>query len=116
VTLRHWVNVSQHVEKTSKKSAWPLKMNAPQSFETSVTTHTTTRCHMPEDLNPHITVLYEIKHSDNLLHVSICCKYPVSGGDGKPLCTMLLTGLKTRYGALATFLNMIQVFTVVPCI
>jgi len=49
-------------------------MNAPQSFETLVTTHPT----MPEDLNPHITVLYEIKHSDSLLHVSICCKYLAS--------------------------------------
>jgi hypothetical protein len=87
-------------------------MKTPQSFETSVTTHPAVQRHKSADLNPHITVLYEIKHGDNLLHISICCKYLASYGVqryGKPLCTILLTGLETSYGALATFLNMVQV-------
>ena len=67
-----------NIVRSSKKSAWPLKMKAPQSFETSVTTHPTTHRHTPQDLNPHITVLYEIKHGDSLLRISICCKYLAS--------------------------------------
>jgi len=81
-------------------------MKAPQSFETLVTTHPTTQRHTSEDLNCHVTVLYEIMHGDSLLHVSICCKYLATHVLLLLLLLLLLEALQLQrsFGLLSEFL------------